>query len=127
VKIIGTLLQVGELVETQDGLVGLGLVVLEQDLDLVAVDAAGGVGLVDGELDAPHLFRPDHGAGAGQRQNGTETDGVGVGGRHRERDRDDTGTEQMAHGGSLDVLPGRLMRAVGGGQGRTVAITRRSD
>ena len=76
------MLQVGQLVEAQDRLVGLGLVVLEQHLDLVAVHAAGGVGLLHRELDAAHLLGADHRAGTGQRQDGAEADGLGV--RRRE-------------------------------------------
>ena len=71
------MLQVDQLVEAQHRLVGLGLVVLELHLDLVAAHAAFGVGLIDGELDAAHLLRADQTARAGQRQDRTELDGVG--------------------------------------------------
>ena len=55
----GDVLQTNQLVEHQHRLVGLGLVVLELHVHLVALHATFGVCIVDGELDAAHFLIAD--------------------------------------------------------------------
>ncbi len=56
---------------------GIGLLVLEGQLDLAAHDAAGGIDFLGGELEAPAHLLADAGIGAGQRRHHADLDRVG--------------------------------------------------
>jgi hypothetical protein len=71
-------LQVGELVEAQHGLIGLCLIVLELHLNLSAADATLPVRGVNRELHSTHFSRTDQRSWTGKRQDASEFDRFSV-------------------------------------------------
>ena len=69
-----------ELVEGEHGLVGLALVVLDDQLDLAAEHAAGVVDLLDGELDGLLVLAAERRVVAGQRHDLADLDRAVVAG-----------------------------------------------
>ena len=89
----------------------IAAVVLEIDLDLAAVDAALGVGLLDRELGAPPGMLAVVRDGAGERCRGSDHDrrlGEGGGSKQPAEDRGDGETKK----GHADVLPFSEIAAV---------------
>ena len=67
-------------------MIRLGLIILEQHLDLMAGDAAFGVDLIDRELDAALFLHADDGGRTSERQHRAQFDGLRRG-RHGQSER----------------------------------------
>ena len=100
----------GQLVGDVGGLLGVGLVVQGDDLEHLAIDAARGVGLLDGQTDAAQRAGTLLSGAAGQGQSSADLDGIpgsggsaaigGGGGIGRAATHEQTEGEHDCHAGS---------------------------